>query len=64
MAEWKKDIKSLAKGFNISKAMVKFIIDKVEDTYSQREMGSYRKGNRNDYLYDKARTEIMRLVMA
>ena len=59
MAEWKKEIRRLAKGFLLSKYEIQRIFYRVEKLYSQREMPSFYKGNRNEFLYDKAQSEIM-----
>ena len=64
MAEWKKDARRLAKDFYLSKWEIQRIFWKVEELYAQREMPSYYKGNRNEFLYDKAQREIMRRVCA
>ena len=64
MAEWKKEARRLAKDFYLSKLEIQRIFWKVEELYAQREMPSYYKGNRNDFLYDKAQTEIMTRVYA
>ena len=64
MAEWKKEARRLAKDFYISKYEIKRIFAKVEKLYVQREMPSYYKGNRNEFLYDKAQREIMNRVYA
>lgn len=62
MAEWKKEIRRLAKDFYLSKYEIKRIFWKVEQLYAQREMPSCYKGNRNDFLYDKAQVEVMNRV--
>ena len=62
MAEWKKEIRRLAKDFCLSKHEIKRIFWKVEELYAQREMPSCYKGNRNEFLYDKAQSEIMNRV--
>ena len=49
MAEWKKEARRLAKDFYISKYELHRIFYKVEELYSQREMPSYYKGNRNEF---------------
>ena len=59
MAEWKKEIRRLAKDLCFSKGEIQRIFRRVEYLYSQREMPSYYKGNRNEFLYDKAQREIM-----
>ena len=64
MAEWKKEARRLAKDFYISKYEIQRIFRRVEERYAQREMPLYYKGNRNDFLYDKAQKEIMNLVYA
>ena len=64
MAEWKKEIRRLAKDFCLSKYEIQRIFWRVEELYAQREMPSWYKGNRNDYLYDKAQREIMNRIYA
>ena len=64
MAEWKKEARRLAKDFYISKHEIKRIFTRVEELYSKREMPSFYKGNRNEFLYDKAQREIMNIVYA
>lgn len=62
MAEWKKEARRLAKDFCLSKLDIKRIFWKIEDLYTTTEMPSYYKGNRNEFLYDKAQKEIMSTV--
>ena len=64
MAEWKKEIRRLAKDFCLSKYEIQRIFYRVEERYSQREMPSCYKGNRNEFLYDKAQREIMNILYA
>lgn len=64
MAEWKKEIRRLAKDFCLSKYEIQRIFYRVEELYSQREMPSCYKGNRNEFLYDKAQREIMNILYA
>ena len=64
MAEWKREIRELAKGFCIPRETIKSVIKKVENKSSEREMPSFYKGNRNNFLYDNARREIMSIVLA
>ena len=64
MAEWKKEVRKLAKDFYISKKEIQRIFRRVEVMYSQREIPAFYKGNRNEYLYDKAQREIMNRVYA
>lgn len=59
MAEWKLNIKKLAEDFYFSQVKVNRIIKRIESMYSQREIPSWYKGNRNEFLYDKAQSEIM-----
>lgn len=59
MAEWKKEIRRLAKDFCLSKCEIQGIFRRVEYLYSKREMPSCYKGNRNEFLYDKAQSEVM-----
>lgn len=64
MAEWKREIRELAKGFCIPKETIKSVIKRVERGCIEREMPSFYKGNRNDFLYDNARREIMKEILA
>lgn len=64
MAEWKREARRLARDFYISKYEIQRIFAKVEQLYSRREMPSHYKGNRNEFLYDKAQREIMSRVFA
>ena len=64
MAEWKKEIRRLARDFNITREEILNIFRKVESLYEQREIPLCYKGNRNDFLYDKAQREIMDKVFA
>ena len=64
MAEWKKEIRRLAKDFCLSKGEIQRIFWRVEELYVQREIPSCYKGNRNDFLYDKAQREVMKRVFA
>ena len=64
MAEWKKEARRLAKDFCISKYDIQRIFRRVEGLYLQREIPEYYKGNRNEFLYDKAQREIMSIVLA
>ena len=62
MPEWKLSIKTLAEDFYISQIKVNRILKKIESMYSQREIPMFYKGNRDEFLYDKAQREIMDLV--
>lgn len=64
MAEWKKEIRRLAKDFCLSKGEIQRIFWRVEELYVQREIPSCYKGNRNDFLYDKAQKEVMKRIFA
>ena len=64
MAEWKKEIRRLAKDFEITRNEILNIFRKVEELYAQKDMPSFYKGDRNEFLYDKAQKEIMRRVYA
>ena len=64
MAEWKKEIRELAKGFCISKETIKMVVKRVERENSEREMPNFYKGNRNNFLYDIARREIIKRALA
>lgn len=64
MAEWKKDIRRLASDFYISRQDILSVFRRVEELYAEREMPLCYKGNRNEFLYDKAQREIMNIVYA
>lgn len=64
MAEWKKEIRRLANDFEITRNEILNIFRKVEELYAQKDMPSFYKGDRNEFLYDKAQKEIMRRVYA
>ena len=64
MAEWKKEIRRLAKDFCLSKYEIQRIFYRVEEMYSRMEMPSCYKGNRNEFLYDKAQREVVDRVFA
>ena len=64
MAEWKKEARRLAKDFYLTKEEIRMIFARVEKLYSKKEMPSFYKGNRNEFLYDKAQTEIINRVYA
>lgn len=64
MAEWKKEIRELAKGFCIPKETIKLVVKRVEREHSEREMPTFYKGNRNNFLYDIARREIIKRALA
>ncbi len=64
MAEWKKEIARLAMDYGFTRVEVLNLFRKVEELYSQRETPSFYKGNRNEFLYDKAQREIMSRVYA
>ena len=66
MAEWKLSIKKLAKDFCLSQVKVNRVLKKIEEEYEQKksEIPMFYKGNQNEYLYDKARREIIKLVCA
>ena len=66
MAEWKLSIKNLAEDFFISQTRVNKILKRVEEEYEQREreIPSFYKGNQDEFLYDKAQREIMKIAFA
>ena len=64
MADWKLNIKKLAEDFCLSQVKVNRILKSIESMYEERETPSYYKGKRNEFLYDKAQKEMMRLVLA
>lgn len=64
MAEWKREIRELAKGFCIPRDVVIGVIKRVEKVNSKRVMPDYYKGNRNEFLYDNAYREIKNIIYA
>lgn len=62
MAEWKKEIRRLASDFYITRDEVLKIFRMVEGTYGKSKIPVYYKGNRNEFLYDKAQRELMNRV--
>ena len=64
MADWKKEIRRLASDFYMSRYEILSVFRKVEELYEQREIPAFYKGNRNEFLYDKAQREIMNRVYA
>lgn len=64
MAEWKLNIKTLAEEFCMSQVKVNRMIKKIENTYAQREIPVWYKGNRDEFLYDKAQSEMMNILYA
>lgn len=62
MAEWKLSIKSLAEDFCMSQVKVNRMIKKIENIYAQREIPVWYKGNRDEFLYDKAQREMMNIL--
>ena len=64
MPEWKKEIKDLADDFGISQVRINKMLKRVEKECMNRIMPSFYKGNQNDYLYDNAQREMMKLICA
>lgn len=64
MAEWKKEARRLARDFCISKYEIQRVFRRIEGLYLQREIPSYYKGNRDEFLYDKAQREIINIAFA
>lgn len=64
MAEWKKEIRRLADDFSITRNEILNIFRKVEELYAQKDMPGFYKGDRNEFLYDKAQKEVMKRVYA
>ncbi len=64
MAEWKKEIRELGRGFCIPREIVARIIKKIEADNSKRDMPEFYNGNRNDFLYDNAQREIRSIIFA
>ncbi len=64
MAEWKLNIKTLAEDFCMSQVKVNRMIKRIESIYAQREIPVWYKGNRDEFLYDKAQREMMNILYA
>ena len=64
MAEWKKEIRKLARDFYISREEILKIFRAIESAYGNTQVPSYYKGNRDEFLYDKAQKEVMSRVFA
>ena len=64
MAEWKKEIRKLARDFYISREDILKIFRAIESAYGNTQVPSYYKGNRDEFLYDKAQKEVMSRVFA
>lgn len=62
MPEWKKEIKRIAEDFCTSQVKINKILKYVEEEYSQRSIPNYYKGNKDEYLYDVAQKEMMKLI--
>ena len=59
MAQWKKRVARLGLDFKVKRYDILSILRETEKRYATREMPKWYKGNREDYLYDHARTEII-----
>ena len=64
MAEWKKEIRRLANDFAFTRDEILNIFRRVEELYAQKDMPNFYNGNRDEFLYDKAQKEIMKMVYA
>ena len=64
MPEWKIQIKQLADDFYVSQTKVNKMLKNVEQQCLQREMPSFYKGNQDEYLYDNAQRELMKMIYA
>ena len=64
MAEWKNEIRKLAIDFCINRQEVLRIFRVVEDKYGDIAVPSFYKGDRNEFLYDKAQREMMNRIYA
>lgn len=64
MPEWKIEIKKVAEDFCLSQVKVNRILKRIENTYQEKQIPNFYKGNKDEFLYDKAHTEIMNLVFA
>ena len=64
MVKWKREIRIVAKDFYLPKEEIQRIFKKVEQLYANKEMPSFYKGNRDEYLYDQAQREMMTLIYA
>ena len=59
MAQWKTKAARIAFDFRLKRYDILSILRETERRYATREMPSWYKGSREDYLYDHARTEII-----
>lgn len=59
MAEWKKKAARLGLDFALNRHQILAILRATEKKYAESKMPLYFKGNREDYLYDKARVEVI-----
>lgn len=64
MPEWKIEIKKIANDFCISQVKLNRVLKQVEEECAQKEMPNFYKGDRNEYLYDTAQREMMKLIYA
>lgn len=64
MAEWKREVRELARGFCIPREIIANVIKRVEAECLKREVPSFYKGNRNSFLYDNAQRKIRDLILA
>ena len=64
MADWKNQIRKLAKDFYIKREEVLKVFRTVESKYGDIAIPSFYKGNREEFLYDKAQSEIMSRIYA
>ncbi len=59
MAEWKKNVARLGRDFRLNRHQILMILRATEKKYRDCKIPMYFKGNREDFLYDKARIEII-----
>lgn len=64
MPLWEKEIKALAMDFNIPKQTIDNLLKQVKIKCSTREIPNYYKGNVNEYLYDNAQRQMVKLLYA
>ena len=64
MPEWKIEIKILASDFFIPQVKVNRLLKRVEKECLQRKIPSYYNGNQDEFLYDNAQRELMKVIYA
>lgn len=63
MAQWKKQAARIGLDFRLNRREILAILRATEKKYKDARMPSYYNGDREEYLYDKARTNIIDRAM-